>query len=189
MKNQLTESINNLIKLVEDVDFHSRVEESIRVISSCLNNGHSFLVFGNGGSASDALHISGELVGRFNHNREALNVVCLNSNVTVLTAWSNDFGYDSVFSRQIEAHASEGSVVMALSTSGNSPSVVKALKAAKAKKLFTVAMTGQGGGNCAPYADILLDVPSIVTPRIQEMHLPIYHYMCSEIEKRCIGKS
>lgn len=185
MKEQLKESIHNLVKLIEDDDLHSRVEECIRVVSNCLNNGHSFFVFGNGGSASDALHISGELVGRFNHNRKGLNVICLNSNVTVLTAWSNDFSYDSVFARQIEAHSSEGSVVMALSTSGNSPSVIEALKVAKAKNLLTVAMTGQGGGKCAQYVDILLDVPSIVTPRIQELHLPIYHYMCSEIEKRC----
>lgn len=186
MKKQLKESADNLLKLVEDVDFHSRVEESIRVIANCLNGGHPFLVFGNGGSASDALHISGELVGRFNYNRKALNVICLNSNVTVLTAWSNDFGYDSVFARQIEAHAKEGSVVMALSTSGNSESVVKALRTAKVKNLITISMTGLGGGKCVEYSDILLDVPSKDTPRVQELHLPIYHYMCSEIEKRCL---
>ena len=112
-------------------------------------------------------------------------MICLNTNVTVMTAWSNDVDYESIFARQVEAHFQPGGVAWGLSTSGNSPSVVKALEFAKKLGLSTIAMTGQNGGECVKHSDILLNVPSEVTPRIQELHLPVYHYMCMEIEKNC----
>ena len=186
MKNILSENIQNLTELADDSALLSRVEAAISLISTALKAGSPVLVFGNGGSAADALHISGELVGKFNIVRRGLNVICLNSNVTVLTAWSNDVDYESVFARQIESHGQPGGVVWGLSTSGNSPSVVKAFEMAKKLGLSTIAMTGRGGGKCASVSDILLNVPSEITPRIQELHLPIYHYMCMEIEKNCI---
>jgi D-sedoheptulose 7-phosphate isomerase len=185
MKNILSENIRNLTELADDLAFQNRVESAIEVISTALNTGAPVMVFGNGGSASDAMHISGELVGRFNIQRRGLNVICLNTNVTVMTAWSNDVDYESVFARQVESHFQPGGVAWGLSTSGNSPSVVKALEFAKKIGLSTIAMTGQNGGQCVEYSDILLNVPSEVTPRIQELHLPVYHYMCMEIEKKC----
>lgn len=184
MKNIFEENISNLQKLLEDTKFQSKVSEAIEIISESLKKDLPLLVFGNGGSASDALHISGELVGRFNLERKGLNVVCLNSNITVITAWANDFSFDDVFARQVEAHGSKGAVAWGLTTSGNSASVINALKRAKQLDIHTIAMTGKGGGKASSYADILIDVPSQSTPRIQEMHLPIYHYMCSEIEKK-----
>ena len=111
-------------------------------------------------------------------------MICLNANTTVLTAWANDVDYDTVFARQVESHGQSGGVVWGLSTSGNSTSVIKALEMARNLGLATIAMTGRGGGKCASVSDILIDVPSEDTPRIQELHLPIYHYMCMEIEKK-----
>lgn len=185
MKEQIKEGIQNLTKLVEDNDFQSRVEKAISLISTCLRKDLPLLIFGNGGSASDALHISGELVGRFHLDRKSLNVVCLNSNVTVMTAWSNDFDYQTVFSRQVEAHGKVGGVALGLTTSGNSPSVVNALRVAQTQGMATVALTGLSGGKVREFVDILLNVPSNITPRIQELHLPVYHYMCEKIEKNC----
>jgi D-sedoheptulose 7-phosphate isomerase len=185
MKDIFSENIRNLTELADDSAFQIRVNTAIEIIGNTLKTGAPVLVFGNGGSAADALHISGELVGKFNIARRGLNVICLNSNVTVITAWSNDVDYESVFSRQVEAHGQLGGVAWGLSTSGNSPSVVKALETAKKVGMTTIAMTGRNGGECVEHSDILLNVPSEVTPRIQEMHLPVYHYMCMEIEKKC----
>ena len=185
MKDQLKENIQNLSSLLSDTSFHSRVDETISIVSESLKAGLPLLVFGNGGSASDALHISGELVGKFFIDRKSLNVICLNGNVTVLTAWTNDVDYETVFSRQIEAHGTLGGVAWGLSTSGNSPSVVTGLSVAKSLGLATIAMTGLNGGKAAKFADVLLNVPAELTPRIQELHLPVYHYICQEIEKNC----
>ena len=184
MKNILSENIQNLTELAEDSELLLRIEAAIRLVSTSLKSGAPLLVFGNGGSAADAHHISGELVGKFNITRRGLNVICLNANTTVLTAWANDVDYDTVFARQVESHGQSGGVVWGLSTSGNSTSVIKALEMARNLGLATIAMTGRGGGKCASVSDILIDVPSEDTPRIQELHLPIYHYMCMEIEKK-----
>ena len=128
------------------------------------------------------MHISGELVGRFLSERKALNVICLSANASVITAWANDYDYESVFSRQVEAHGGGGGVLLCLSTSGNSKNVVKALMAAKQNGLSTVGLTGNGGGAMASLCDVLIDVPSQSTPRVQEMHSVIYHYLCERIE-------
>jgi D-sedoheptulose 7-phosphate isomerase len=186
MKNILNENIRNLTELADNSDFHLRVEAAISVISEALKLNLPVLVFGNGGSASDALHISGELVGKFNTERRGLNVICLNANVAVLTAWSNDVSYETVFARQVESHGLTGGIVWGLSTSGNSISVIKGFEMANKLGMTSIAMTGRGGGKCSSQVNILLDVPSKVTPRIQELHLPIYHYMCAEIEKNLV---
>jgi D-sedoheptulose 7-phosphate isomerase len=185
MREHIHENMRNLSRLLEDSELLVRVEKAITIISDCLNDGLPLLVFGNGGSASDSLHISGELVGRFNLDRKGLNVICLNSNVTVLTAWSNDVDFETVFSRQVEAHKKMGGIAWGLTTSGNSASVVNALKAAQTYGMATVALTGSNGGKARNFADVLLNVPSNVTPRIQELHLLVYHYMCEVIERNC----
>lgn len=162
----------------------SAVEAAIELLVRAIAAKKPILVCGNGGSASDALHISGELVGRFLIERPALDVICLNANVSVLTAWSNDYDYASAFSRQVEAHGREGGVLWGLSTSGNSANVVSAFEVARRFGMRTLALTGEGGGRLAALTDVLIDVPSRSTPRIQEMHLPIYHYICEGIERR-----
>lgn len=158
------------------------VELALGLVVPALRENRPLLVCGNGGSAADALHITGELVGRFLAERRALNVICLSANVSVLTAWANDYDYESVFERQVEAHGTGGGVVLCLSTSGNSKNVIKALEASKRMGLSTIGMTGDGGGKMASFCDVLIDVPSKCTPRVQEMHLVIYHYLCQRIE-------
>jgi D-sedoheptulose 7-phosphate isomerase len=184
MKSQIEVHAQLLMKLANNQILLEKIEKTIILISESLNQNLPLLVCGNGGSASDALHISGELVGKFNLERKARNVICLNANTTVITAWSNDKDYDSVFARQVEAHGAPGAICWGLSTSGNSPSIILAFEAAKRMGMFTIGMTGEGGGRLASVSDLLLDVPSNVTPRIQELHLPIYHYICEQVEAR-----
>jgi D-sedoheptulose 7-phosphate isomerase len=163
------------------------MERAVDVSVEALGRGLPLLICGNGGSASDAMHITGELVGRFLKERRALNAVCLSSNPSVLTAWSNDYSYDSVFARQVEAYGVSGGVVLGLSTSGNSSNVIKAFEVAHGMEMTTVALTGEGGGRLRALAHHLLAVPSRSTPLIQQVHICLYHYMCARIETRLAG--
>jgi D-sedoheptulose 7-phosphate isomerase len=174
-----------LLEATADYVSDGRVDEAIDVTARALMANKALLVCGNGGSASDAMHITGELVGRFLKERRALKAICLSSNPAVLTAWTNDYSYDTVFSRQVEAFGEPGGVVLGLSTSGNSANVVKAFEEAKKIGMTTIGMTGQGGGKMAPISDILLDVPSRSTPAIQQVHICLYHYFCEMVEERC----
>jgi D-sedoheptulose 7-phosphate isomerase len=161
-----------------------RVETAVDIISTALSRELPLLVCGNGGSASDAMHISGELVGRYLKERKAFNCVCLSSNPAILTSWANDYSYETVFARQVEAYGRKGGVVLGLTTSGNSRNVIKAFETAKVLQMTTVALTGQSGGNIAAVSDILLDVPSDRTPDIQQAHICLYHYICEAVEQR-----
>ena len=133
------------------------------------------------------MHITGELVGRFLKERRGLKAICLSSNPSVLTAWANDYSYETVFSRQVEAYGEAGGVLLGISTSGNSPNVVEAFRLARAMGLSTVAMTGEGGGRLADLSDVLLAVPSKHTPLIQQVHICLYHYLCERVEARLAG--
>ncbi|MCX7337882.1 MAG: SIS domain-containing protein [Alphaproteobacteria bacterium] len=170
---------------LDDQSLAVNMEHAIHATEAALSKGQPLLVCGNGGSASDAQHIAGELVGRFLIERKALNVICLSDNAAVLTALANDYGYETVFSRQVEAYGQGGGVLLGLSTSGNSANVIQAFIKAKEYNMTTIALTGKGGGKLANYADILLEAPSNATPLIQQIHLMIYHYFCQEVEKRC----
>ncbi len=154
-----------------------------------LRAGKPVLVCGNGGSAADAMHITAEMVGRFLRERRALNVICLASNPAVLTALANDSGYEHVFSRQVEAYGQPGAILIGLSTSGTSPSVVKAFEKARAMRITTIALTGATGGALAPLADHLFTIPSRSTPLIQQAHLCLYHYLCERIEQEFLTNS
>ena len=181
---QLDEQILLLQQLRSDSDLIPKLEIAVKWLVHTLQQQLPVLVCGNGGSAADALHISGELVGRFLRERNALNVVCLNANVSVLTAWANDYDYDSIFARQVEAHGKAGGVCWGISTSGNSPNVLRALEKAHELQMKTIALTGQGGGKFKDIADLIIEVPSEKTPQIQELHLPIYHFLCEQVERR-----
>lgn len=161
-----------------------RAEQAIDAIVESLSAGKPMLVCGNGGSASDAMHIAGELVGRFLKERKALNCVCLSSNPAVLTAWSNDYSYDSVFSRQVEAYGAAGGILLGISTSGNSRNVIEAFRVAKGMGMITIGLTGQGGGIMSELTDILVDAPSHSTPMIQQVHICLYHHICEQVEAR-----
>ena len=160
----------------------ANVDKASAVIVAALRQQKPLMVCGNGGSASDAMHITGELVGRFLKERKAINCICLTSNAAVLTAWANDYSYETVFARQVEAYGSSGGVLLGISTSGNSTNVLRAFDTARAQNVVTIAMTGEGGGRLAPLSDILIDVPSRRTPIVQQLHVCLYHYLCQKIE-------
>ena len=161
-----------------------QTEKAIEIIANALSVNKPLLLCGNGGSASDAMHITGELVGRFLQERRALNCICLASNPSVLTAWANDYSYDTVFSRQVEAYGGVGGALLGISTSGNSKNVIEAFKCARGMGIATIALTGEGGGELASLSDVLIDVPSRSTPLIQQVHICLYHYICEKVEER-----
>jgi D-sedoheptulose 7-phosphate isomerase len=160
------------------------LEKAADVIVKSLESGYKVLFFGNGGSAAEAQHLAAELVNKFSRPRRALPAVALTTDTSTLTSIANDSSFDLVFSRQVEALGHEGDIALALSTSGTSPNILEALRAARKKKLVTIALTGEGGGKLGPLTDILLDVPSRSTPRIQELHLVILHLIAQELDDR-----
>jgi phosphoheptose isomerase len=152
-------------------------------ISHAVTSGRKVLAFGNGGSASDAEHLVAELVGRFEGERQALAGIALTPDSSVMTAIANDYGYERVFSRQIEGLGREGDIAFGISTSGRSPNVLAALTAAKARGLITIAMTGRDGGPIGVVADIHINVAESSTPRVQEVHRTVMHAMCTLVEQ------
>lgn len=163
----------------------SKIEAAIEPCVGAAKAGRPILVCGNGGSAADAAHITGELVGRFLKERQPINALCLSANTSILTAWANDYDFETVYSRQVEAHGQAGGVLIVLSTSGTSKNIVHAAKTARNLGMTVIALTGEGGGDLATNSDVLLAVPSKATPLIQQVHLCLYHYLCAEIEARC----
>jgi D-sedoheptulose 7-phosphate isomerase len=167
---------------IGSTSYPAQVQRAIDLLVERLRAGNKLLVCGNGGSAADAMHIATELVGRFLHDRQPLAAVALTADPVALTALANDFGYERVFARQVEALAKAGDVVWGISTSGNSKNVVEALRSARSLGARTIALTGAGGGALAEHADILLAVPLEATPRIQEIHVVTYHAICEAVE-------
>jgi D-sedoheptulose 7-phosphate isomerase len=159
-----------------------RIAQAVEIIVDCYRRGGGVVLFGNGGSAADAQHIAGELVGRFLRERRALRAQALSTDTSILTCLGNDYGFETVFARQVEAAVRAGDVAIALSTSGNAANVVAALRRARELGCRTIVLTGRGGGLCAPLADVLLDVPTNLTPRVQEAHVVIYHVLCEMVE-------
>jgi len=152
-------------------------------IAECLRGGGKVLTFGNGGSAADAQHLAGELVGRFLRDRAALSAIALTTDSSVTTAIANDMGYDSVFRRQVEAHGRPGDVAVGITTSGRSPNVLQALQLARERGLVTLGLTGGGGGRLVGAVDYLIDVPHAETARIQEVHTMVVHVLCQIVEE------
>jgi len=159
------------------------VVDAAAVIVSALTRGGKVLLFGNGGSASDAQHVAAEFVGRFQRDRAALAAMALTADTSVLTSIGNDYAYDRVFARQVEALGRPGDVAFGISTSGASPNVVLGLDAARARGLVTVALTGRDGGAVGRAAAIHVNVPSDVTARVQEVHRTLLHVICDIVER------
>ncbi len=157
-------------------------KRAINLAIDSLKKGHKILVFGNGGSAAQAQHFAAELVNKFLKERPPIQALSLTTDTSNLTSIANDTSFDYVFSRQIDAFGEEGDVALGISTSGNSPNVIEAMKTAKARGLITIALTGKGGGQLPSRVDCLLDVPSEETPRIQEVHILLLHLLAQEIE-------
>jgi D-sedoheptulose 7-phosphate isomerase len=158
------------------------LERIVTAMHGCLGSGHKILACGNGGSAADAQHLVAELVGRYRDERPALPAVALTADTAILTALGNDYGYERVFARQVEALARRGDLLVAISTSGKSPNVVAAAAAARSLGCTVVALTGAGGGPLAAHADLLLAVPATVVARIQEMHTLCIHALIESLE-------
>ena len=171
-----------VIELLER-DMLPQIAEIGILISDALNRGHKLLVMGNGGSAADSQHFVAEIVGRFKMERRALPAIALSTDTSILTAIGNDYGFDFVFSRQIEALATPGDIVVGISTSGNSPNVLKALNEAKARGCRTIGLLGKDGGSIKAACDLAVVVPSSDTPRIQEAHTTVIHIVCDLVEK------
>jgi D-sedoheptulose 7-phosphate isomerase len=156
--------------------------EAALLITGCLRNGGKVLFFGNGGSAADAQHLAAELVGRFVRERAGLPAIALTTDSSILTAVGNDYGFEQVFARQIQALGRPGDVAVAISTSGNSANVVEGVKEARKRNLKTIGLTGTGGGALAQQADVAITIPSTSTARIQECHIAIGHLFCELVD-------
>ncbi len=161
----------------------SDIEKLAAVCKKALKEGHVIYFAGNGGSAADSQHLAAELVGRFQKERRGLPSVALTTDTSILTAIGNDYGYDRIFSRQVEALVNKGDVVIGISTSGNSTNIVEALLKARELGALTVGMTGENGGKMASICDLCIQVPAKVTARIQEAHIMIGHIVCELIEE------
>jgi D-sedoheptulose 7-phosphate isomerase len=179
IKNHLNSHIQTVNLLHEMIDC---ISDSAQMCIECLKNGNKILIFGNGGSAADAQHIAAELVGRFKSDRIALPAIALTTDSSVLTSISNDFGYEFLFSRQVEALANEGDVVIGITTSGKSKNVIAALKKSSELNCQTIGLSGSKDSIMNEICDINLKAPSDDTPRIQEMHIIIGHIICHLID-------
>ena len=175
-----SEIVHNSVSLAPNI------EKSITAIVKCLRKGNKVVLFGNGGSAADAQHIAAELIGRFNINRKSLPAIALSDNTSTITAISNDFSFDSVFSRQCESLISKGDIAIGISTSGNSLNVKKGINTSKKNGATTIGLLGNKGGTIKKLVDIPLIVNSTSTPHIQEVHRIIYHVICEIVEKKLV---
>jgi D-sedoheptulose 7-phosphate isomerase len=190
MKDEIARQIRESIAVKEQllqtqVDVIARMAEVLR---RAMCDGGKMLLCGNGGSAADCQHLAGEMVGRFRRERKALPAIALTTDTSILTAIGNDYGFERIFARQVEAHARKGDVVLGFSTSGNSRNVIEALKTGKSLGCATLAFTGGTGGEMSKVADLVLVVPSDRTWRIQECHITVGHILCDLVEAATCGE-
>lgn len=187
IKNQIQASIDTKLNILKDETLMDTIAQVGRECVALYRNGKKTLLAGNGGSAADAQHIAAELVGRYGFDRPSIPSLALTTDTSNLTAIGNDYGYDKVFSRQMEGMGSEGDLFIGISTSGNSVNIINAINAAKDKGVKTVALVGRDGGKMAELADYAIIIPSNDTPRIQESHILVGHMICDIIEKELFG--
>ncbi|GAB3938539.1 D-sedoheptulose 7-phosphate isomerase [Mucilaginibacter myungsuensis] len=178
---QLFEQHIAVAKLTLDA-LKDKIDQASQQVIAAIKNGNKVLLFGNGGSASDAQHIAAELVGRFVKQRRSLPSIALTTDTSALTAIGNDYGFEHIFERQVEGLAVSGDVLIGISTSGNSPNVLKAIELGKAMGCKTIGLLGNDGGKIAGQCDIDITIPSKATARIQEMHILIGHIICTYLD-------
>ncbi len=182
IRRQIRESIELKNKVLEDRSFIENLENGVHLMVDTYRAGGKVLFCGNGGSAADAQHLAAELSGRFYLDRPPLNAEALHVNSSFVTATANDLSFDKIFERMLRALGKKGDVLVAFSTSGNSPNILLALQAANSMGVKTIGFTGAGGGNMGKYCDILFKVPSEDTARIQELHMLLGHILCEHVE-------
>lgn len=180
--NEFQASVAVKQRILDDAAFMQQITDMGHLLIDRYEAGNKLLVAGNGGSAADAQHIAAEFVSRFNFDRPGLPALALTTDTSILTAVGNDYGYDQLFRRQLEANGQSGDVFLGISTSGNSPNILMALEAARLKGITTIGLTGQRGGKMRDLCDHCLCVPSEDTPRIQEAHIVIGHTLCAMVE-------
>lgn len=183
IKEYISDSIEAKQRIMNNDALVEKIENAAKVIADAIKNGQKILIAGNGGSAADSQHIAAEFVNRFYFEREALPAIALTVDTSALTAIGNDYGFINIFARQIEALGKDGDIFLAITTSGNSPNIIKALETAKKKKIKTILLTGQKKSHSAERADLSINVPSEETPKIQESHIMIGHILCAIAEK------
>jgi len=185
---QISEAAQVMNQMLSDGHIAETMEAAARACVSSLERGGKILLAGNGGSAADAQHIAGELVSRFAFDRPGLPAIALTTDTSVITAIGNDYGYERLFARQVQAHGQKGDVFVAYSTSGKSPNVLMGMEEARSRGLVCIGMTGNQGGSMAELCDYLLEVPSADTPKIQEGHLVLGHILCGLVENAMFKK-
>ncbi|MCU0651964.1 MAG: D-sedoheptulose 7-phosphate isomerase [Candidatus Omnitrophica bacterium] len=185
MRDRIQDILLESIQVKEEIlrSYISEIKNIVDLFIESLKKGGKVILFGNGGSAADAQHIAAELIGRFKKDRSALAAIALTVNTSVLTSLANDYGYEVVFSRQIEALSQKNDIIVGISTSGKAKNVALAFKQAKKMGLRTVALTGGDGGDIAKLADVSFIVPSAITARIQEVHITVGHIICELVEQ------
>ena len=183
IKNYIKESGELHTFLISNKSFIESVHKAIIVINDCFQSGHKILIAGNGGSAADAQHFAAEIVGRYKRHRRAYPAIALTTDTSIMTAWSNDYNFNSLFARKVEALGNPGDVFMGISTSGNSKNIIEGAKKAKQIGLKNVSLLGRDGGELKSLSDLAIVVPSSNTPRIQEVHTMIIHIISEEVEK------
>ncbi|MFW5758644.1 MAG: D-sedoheptulose-7-phosphate isomerase [Bacteroidota bacterium] len=188
MQNSIYETIQSSVlvkqKVLESPVLLYDLEKAISLVVKTYKNKGKVLFCGNGGSAADAQHLAAELAGRFYYDRPPLFAEALHVNTSFITAVSNDYGYDMAFARMVNAAGKKGDILVALSTSGNSPNIIEALQAAQKKQMYVIGFSGSTGGQMNDMCDILLKAPSNDTPRIQEVHMLLGHIFCEQVEKQ-----
>lgn len=182
MDSEFDKSLKLVQTMAADSELRALLLRAVEISVAALKSGNKLLFAGNGGSAADAQHWAGELVSRFNFDRPGLPAIALTTDTSILTAIGNDYGYDYVFARQVEALGRQGDVLLAISTSGNSPNIVRAIQAARAGGIGVIGFTGQAGGKMAEQCDLCFRMPSSETPKIQEGHELLGHLLCGMIE-------
>lgn len=188
ISDQVKKSIKVKQQLLENRKLIDLIKEVSLKCVEVYKNGNKTLIAGNGGSAADAQHIAGEFVSRFYFDRPGLASLALTTDTSIMTAIGNDYGYEKLFSRQVQANGVKGDMFIGISTSGNSANVIEALKECKEKGIITVGLTGEKGGKMAEMCDYCIKVPSNETPRIQEAHILIGHIICAVVEEAIFGK-
>jgi D-sedoheptulose 7-phosphate isomerase len=182
IKSQIEASINVKKAILQSPDLLQNIEKAAGIVLEACKSGKKTLLAGNGGSAADAQHIAGEFVSRFYFDRPGIPSLALTTDTSVITAIGNDYGYEKIFSRQLQAMGNEGDIFIGITTSGNSPNILEALDECKKRKIITIGLTGMGGGKIADKCDLCIKVPSVETPRIQEAHILIGHIICCIVE-------
>lgn len=186
-KKEIKESIEVKNRILDDINLLKKIDEVSQIVLNAYQRGNKTIFAGNGGSAADSQHLAAEFVSRFYFDRPALSSIALTTDTSILTAIGNDYGYDKLFERQIDANGNKDDVFFGISTSGNSPNIINALKACEKLGIYRIGLTGQSDSKMLNYCDIVIQVPSISTPRIQECHILIGHIICGFVEEMIYG--